>query len=102
MGFLVAMKTFDISRPGVAAQALGIAAGRARRGAHATSTSASSSASRIISFQGIQFMLADMATQIEAARALIYAARRTASTRGDQGHGQALGHGQGVRLATWP
>jgi len=71
MGFLVAMKTFDLSRPGVAAQALGIAEGamdETLRYAHQRHQFGQS----IISFQGIQWMLADMATQIEAARALIY------------------------------
>jgi len=71
MGFLVAMKTFDLSRPGVAAQALGIAEGamdETLRYVHQRHQFGKS----IISFQGIQWMLADMATQIEAARALIY------------------------------
>lgn len=71
MGFIVAMKTFDKSRPGVAAQAVGIAQGaldlavdyaRKRRQFDQP----------ISSFQGVQFMLADMATEVEAARALVY------------------------------
>jgi butyryl-CoA dehydrogenase len=71
MGFIVAMKTFDKSRPGVSAQAVGIAQGaldlavdyaRKRRQFNQP----------ISSFQGIQFMLADMATEVEAARALVY------------------------------
>jgi len=75
MGFIVAMKTFDQSRPGVAAQAVGIAQGaldltveyvKGRKQFGKT----------ISSFQGVQFMLADMATEIEAARALVYAAAR--------------------------
>ncbi|MCD6093698.1 MAG: acyl-CoA dehydrogenase family protein [Candidatus Omnitrophica bacterium] len=75
-GFIIAMKTFDKSRPGVAAQALGIAQG-------ALDLTVEYAHERIqfgrpiSSFQGIQFMLADMATEIEAARALIYAAART-------------------------
>ncbi len=75
MGFIVAMKTFDASRPGVAAQAVGIAQG-------ALDLAVDYARQRfqfgkpISSFQGIQFMLADMATQIEAARALVYAACR--------------------------
>ncbi|MEI6564863.1 MAG: acyl-CoA dehydrogenase family protein [bacterium] len=79
MGFIVAMKTLDSSRPGVAAQALGIAAG-------ALDTAVEYSRQRrqfgkpICSFQGVQFMLADMATQVEAARALIYAAARYIDT----------------------
>ncbi len=75
MGFIVAMKTFDSSRPGVAAQALGIAQG-------ALDLAVDYARKRvqfgqpISSFQAIQHMLADMATQIEAARALIYATAR--------------------------
>jgi len=71
-GFSIAMKTLDKSRPGVAAQALGIAQGafdhavKYARERHQFGQS-------IASFQAIQFMLADMATEIEAVRALIYA-----------------------------
>jgi butyryl-CoA dehydrogenase len=75
MGFIVAMKTLDSSRPGVAAQALGIAAG-ALDEAVAYSRQRRQFGKPIGSFQGVQFMLADMATQVEAARALIYAAAR--------------------------
>jgi alkylation response protein AidB-like acyl-CoA dehydrogenase len=75
-GFLVAMKTFDQSRPGVAAQAVGIAQGALDR-AVAYSRERKQFGKAISSFQGIQFMLADMATQVEAARALTYAAART-------------------------
>ena len=75
MGFMVAMKTFDHSRPGVAAQAVGIAAGRARRGRRVRpAPRAVRQADRVV--PGVQFMLADMATQVEAARALIYQAAR--------------------------
>lgn len=70
-GFMVAMKTFDISRPGVAAQALGIAEGALaetlKYGGQRRQFGKS-----IVTFQGIQWMLADMAMQIEASRALIY------------------------------
>lgn len=75
MGFIVAMKTFDITRPGVAAQAVGIAQG-------AFDESLQYARERhqfgkpISSFQAIQFMLADMAMKIESARALIYATAR--------------------------
>lgn len=70
-GFIVAMKTLDKSRPGVAAQALGIAQG-AFDLAVEYAREREQFGQSIISFQAIQFMLADMATQIEAARALIY------------------------------
>ncbi len=72
-GFRIAMRVLDHSRPGIAAQALGIAEGafnlacRYARERHQFGRA-------IAEFQGIQFMLADMATQIEAARSLTYAA----------------------------
>lgn len=75
LGFIVAMKTFDHSRPGVAAQALGIAQ-RALDEAVKYTHERRQFGRAISSFQGIQFMLADMAIQIEAARALIYSASR--------------------------
>ncbi len=75
MGFIVAMKTLDSSRPGVAAQALGIAAG-ALDEAVEYSRQRRQFGKPICSFQGVQFMLADMATQVEAARAMVYAAAR--------------------------
>lgn len=75
MGFLMAMKTFDISRPGVAAQAVGIAQG-ALDLAVGYAKERKQFGKSISSFQGIQFMLADMATSIEAARALIYSVCR--------------------------
>ena len=71
-GFKLAMRVLDHSRPGIAAQALGIAEGAfdlARRYAR----DRRQFGRPIVEFQGIQFMLADMATQIEAARALTYA-----------------------------
>ncbi|OQX96777.1 acyl-CoA dehydrogenase [candidate division KSB1 bacterium 4572_119] len=70
-GFAVAMKTLDRTRPGVAAQALGIAQG-ALDAAVAYAKEREQFGQSVISFQAIQVMLADMATQIEAARALIY------------------------------
>lgn len=75
MGFIVTMKTFDISRPGVAAQAVGIAQG-ALDAAVKYARERVQFGKPISSFQGIQFMLADMATQVEAARALVYATAR--------------------------
>lgn len=75
MGFIITMKTFDMSRPGVAAQALGIAQG-ALDLAVGYARERKQFGKSISSFQGIQFMLADMATEIEAARALVYATAR--------------------------
>ena len=75
MGFIVTMKTFDMSRPGVAAQAVGIAQG-AVEVAVKYAKERHQFGKSISSFQGIQWMLADMATQVEAARALVYACAR--------------------------
>ena len=75
MGFIVAMKTFDYSRPGVAAQAVGIAQ-RALDEAVEYAHQRKQFGQLISSFQGIQFMLADMSIQIEAARAIIYRAAK--------------------------
>ena len=74
-GFAILMKTLDFTRVPVAIQAVGIAQGaldEALNYAH----SRVQFGKPISSFQGIQFMLADMATQIEAARALVYAVSR--------------------------
>jgi len=72
MGFFIAMKTFDMSRPGVASQALGIAQG-ALDLAVKYSRERRQFGQPISAFQGLRWMLADMAMKIEAARALIYA-----------------------------
>jgi butyryl-CoA dehydrogenase len=75
MGFMVAMKTLDMSRPGIAAQGVGVAAG-------ALDVAVQYARERvqfdqaIIGFQAVQHMLADMATRTEAARALTYAAAK--------------------------
>jgi butyryl-CoA dehydrogenase len=74
-GFKHAMMTLDVARPFVAAQGLGIAQGALDLAAEYTKNRQQFGQS-IASFQGIQFMLADMATQIEAARHLVYAAAR--------------------------
>lgn len=75
MGFIVAMKTLDTSRPGIGAQALGIAQG-ALDEALVYARERIQFGKPIISFQAIQHMMADMATQIEAARFLVYGAAR--------------------------
>lgn len=75
-GFKIAMKTLDISRPFIAAQAVGIA--------QASLEAALQFSRKRILFgkpisdqQGIQFMLSDMATGIEAARSLVRRAARS-------------------------
>jgi alkylation response protein AidB-like acyl-CoA dehydrogenase len=75
MGFVVAMKTFDQSRPGVGAQAVGLAQGALEEALQFARTRVQFG-KPIISFQAVQHMLADMATLIEAARALVYSAAR--------------------------
>jgi alkylation response protein AidB-like acyl-CoA dehydrogenase len=74
-GFITTMRTFDRTRPGVAAQAVGIAQG-ALDLALSYAKERRQFGQPISSFQGLQFMLADMATRVEAARALTYAAAR--------------------------
>jgi len=74
-GFITAMKTFDASRPGVGAQALGIAQG-ALDLAVDWAINRKQFGAPVSSFQGLRFLLADMAMQVEAARALIYATSR--------------------------
>lgn len=72
-GFRIAINTIDASRVAVAAQALGIAQGAFDR-ALAYAKERQQFGQPIINFQAIQWMLADMATQIDAARLLIYRA----------------------------
>lgn len=76
MGSIVAINTLNYSRPGVGSQALGIAAG-ALEDAIKYSRERVQFGETISSFQAVQHMLADMATQVEAARALLYATAKT-------------------------
>ena len=90
VGFIAAMKTFDKSRPGIGAQAVGIAQG-ALDYAAAYAKKRKQFGKSISSFQGIQWMLADMATEVEAARALVYAsAREIDAGRKDVGKDSAM------------
>lgn len=82
MGFIVAMKTLDRTRPGIGAQAVGIAQGSLDETLAYTRTRIQFG-KPISSNQAVQHMLADMATSIEAARALVYAAARTIDTGAD-------------------
>ena len=78
-GFVYAMKTLDTSRPVIASQAVGVAQG-------ALDLACKYAKERvqfgrpIANFQGISWMLADMAAQIEAARALNYQAANMVDT----------------------
>ncbi|MDP3012764.1 MAG: acyl-CoA dehydrogenase family protein [Candidatus Subteraquimicrobiales bacterium] len=76
LGFIIAMKTLDITRPGIGAQAVGLATG-ALEAALEYSRQRVQFGQTISSFQVIQHMLADMATEIEAARALVCAAAKS-------------------------
>jgi len=75
MGFIFAMRTFDKTRPGIGAQAVGVAAGALDAAVH-YAREREQFDRKIASFQAIQHMLADMATQVEAARALVYSVAR--------------------------
>jgi alkylation response protein AidB-like acyl-CoA dehydrogenase len=81
-GFALAMDTLDHTRITIAAQALGIAQG-AFEVAKKYSHERKQFGKEIFDFQGIQFMLADMAVSIQAARQLTYAAAAK-SERGDK------------------
>jgi len=76
MGFILAMKTFDVSRPGIAIQGVGLAQG-ALDAACAYARERHQFGKPVIANQGLQWMLADMATGVEAARALTYGVCRT-------------------------
>jgi alkylation response protein AidB-like acyl-CoA dehydrogenase len=82
-GFKIALRVLDRSRPGVGAQALGIATGALNYATNYAKERRQFN-QRIADFQGIQWMLADMATQVEAARNLVY----QASAMIDEGHPQ--------------
>ena len=75
MGFIVTMRTFDRTRPGVGAQGVGLAQG-ALDEAVRYAREREQFEKKIISFQAVQHMLADMATLVEAARALVYSIAR--------------------------
>lgn len=74
-GFITVMKTLDISRPGIAS--LGVGLGQAALDeAVVYAKQRVQFGKPIISFQAVQHILADMAIQVEAARALVYSAAR--------------------------
>lgn len=75
LGFIIAMKTFDQSRPGVGAQAVGLAQG-ALEAAGDYARTRIQFGHPVLSIQAVQHLLADMAVKVEAARALVYAVSR--------------------------
>ncbi len=82
-GFKHAMETLDLARPGVAAQAMGLAQGALEFATVYTSKRQQFGAP-VSSFQMVQKMLADMAMKTEAARQLVYAAARGIGEGGPQ------------------
>ncbi len=76
MGFIVTMRTFDFTRPGIAAQALGVAQGALEAALNYAKTRIQFG-HPIIALQSVQHMLANMAMDVEAARGLVYGTART-------------------------
>jgi alkylation response protein AidB-like acyl-CoA dehydrogenase len=72
-GWEIAMMTLNLSRPAIGAQAVGISQGALDFAVDYT-TKRVQFGQKLADFQGVQFMLADMAMQVEAARALVYKA----------------------------
>jgi alkylation response protein AidB-like acyl-CoA dehydrogenase len=88
-GFKIAMQTLDFGRIGIASQALGIAQG-AYEQARKYTKGREQFGKPIASFQNTAFKLADMATQIEAARLLIYQSAYLASQHKPVGKASAM------------
>lgn len=84
-GFKTALQTLDHTRPTIGAQALGIAQGALDQ-AIAYTKDRKQFGKSISDFQGVQFMLADMAMKVEAARLMVYTAAARAE-RGEQNLG---------------
>jgi butyryl-CoA dehydrogenase len=76
IGYIMVMKLLDRSRPGVGAQALGVAQGALEAAVDYTRTRIQFG-HPLIAIQTVQQMLADMAIRIEAARLLVYSTART-------------------------
>ena len=81
MGFIMTLGLFDYTRPGIAAQAVGVAQG-ALEAAIDYAKKRIQFGHPIISFQAVQHMLANMAIDVEAARALVYAVARAIDSGG--------------------
>jgi alkylation response protein AidB-like acyl-CoA dehydrogenase len=79
-GFKTALQTLDHTRPTIGAQAVGIAQG-ALDAAIAYTKERKQFGNRVADFQAVQFMLADMAMKVEAARLMVY----TAAARAERG-----------------
>jgi alkylation response protein AidB-like acyl-CoA dehydrogenase len=99
-GFKFAMKTLSGGRIGIAAQALGIASG-AYELALAYAKERKAFGKLISEHQAIQFKLADMATEIEAARLLCLKAASLKDNHGDYGTASAMAKVFASRVAMW-
>src|SRR4051812_17509641 len=84
-GFKASMRALDLNRPTIGAQSVGLSQG-ALDAAVAYAEERKQFKRAIAEFQGIQFMLADMVMQIEAARSLVYECARA----GDAGDWKRL------------
>ena len=82
-GFKTALQTLDHTRPTIGAQAVGIAQG-ALDASIAYVKERKQFGQLISDFQGVQFMLADMAMKVEAARQLVY----VSAARAERGEGR--------------
>jgi alkylation response protein AidB-like acyl-CoA dehydrogenase len=80
MGFIVTMKTLDLARPGAGSLAVGLAQ-EALDEAAAFAKERQQFGVPIFSFQAVQHLLANMATKVEAARALVYSVARFIDTK---------------------
>ena len=104
-GFRASMRALDMNRPTIGAQAVGLAQG-ALDASVAYAKERKQFKRSIAEFQGMQFMLADMSIQIEAARALVYECARA----GDDGdfarltvlasHAKCFGSDMAMRVTT--
>ena len=92
-GFKTALRTLDHTRPTIGAQAVGIAQG-ALDAAIAYTKDRKQFGKSISDFQGVQFMLADMAMKVEAARLMVY----TAAARAERGEPAPRLHLVGVEV----
>lgn len=88
-GFKFAMSTLNGGRIGIAAQALGIAMGAFERSVQYAKERKAFGA-EISKLQAIQFKLADMATEIEAAKLLVYKAAKLKDEGQDYSHASAM------------
>jgi butyryl-CoA dehydrogenase len=80
LGFIITMKTLDLARPGAGSLAVGLAQ-EALDEAAAFAKERQQFGVPIFSFQAVQHMLANMATKVEAARALVYSVARYIDTK---------------------